>query len=63
MVLLWFVLIAIACGNAVVLKPSERDPSASNLLARLHRRGCRRACSTSCTATRGRRPAAEHRTK
>jgi len=27
--------IAIACGNTFVLKPSERDPSASNLLAEL----------------------------
>jgi malonate-semialdehyde dehydrogenase (acetylating) / methylmalonate-semialdehyde dehydrogenase len=33
MVPLWFVPIAIACGNAVVLKPSEKDPSASTLLA------------------------------
>jgi malonate-semialdehyde dehydrogenase (acetylating)/methylmalonate-semialdehyde dehydrogenase len=35
MVPLWFVPIAIACGNAVVLKPSEKDPSAANLLAEL----------------------------
>jgi malonate-semialdehyde dehydrogenase (acetylating) / methylmalonate-semialdehyde dehydrogenase len=33
MVPLWFAPIAIACGNAVVLKPSEKDPSASLLLA------------------------------
>ncbi|MEI2712665.1 MAG: CoA-acylating methylmalonate-semialdehyde dehydrogenase [Nocardioides sp.] len=33
MVPLWFVPIAIACGNAVVLKPSEKDPTASVLLA------------------------------
>ncbi|SDZ12124.1 malonate-semialdehyde dehydrogenase (acetylating) / methylmalonate-semialdehyde dehydrogenase [Micromonospora pattaloongensis] len=33
MVPLWFVPIAIACGNAVVLKPSEKDPSAPTLLA------------------------------
>jgi malonate-semialdehyde dehydrogenase (acetylating)/methylmalonate-semialdehyde dehydrogenase len=33
MVPLWFVPIAIAAGNAVVLKPSEKDPSASVLLA------------------------------
>ena len=33
MVPLWFVPVAIACGNAVVLKPSEKDPSASLLLA------------------------------
>ncbi|GAB3845920.1 hypothetical protein GCM10029963_24960 [Micromonospora andamanensis] len=35
MVPLWFVPVAIACGNAVVLKPSEKVPSAANLLARL----------------------------
>jgi malonate-semialdehyde dehydrogenase (acetylating)/methylmalonate-semialdehyde dehydrogenase len=35
MVPLWFVPIAIAAGNAVVLKPSERDPSAANLLAEM----------------------------
>jgi malonate-semialdehyde dehydrogenase (acetylating)/methylmalonate-semialdehyde dehydrogenase len=33
MVPLWFVPLAIACGNAVVLKPSEKDPSAANVLA------------------------------
>ncbi|KAI9028652.1 methylmalonate-semialdehyde dehydrogenase [Hyaloraphidium curvatum] len=33
MVPLWFVPVALACGNTVVLKPSERDPSASLLLA------------------------------
>ncbi len=35
MVPLWMAPIAIATGNAFVLKPSERDPSASLLLARL----------------------------
>ncbi|MGC1212789.1 MAG: CoA-acylating methylmalonate-semialdehyde dehydrogenase [Micromonospora sp.] len=35
MVPLWFLPNAIACGNAVVLKPSEKDPSASNFLAQL----------------------------
>jgi malonate-semialdehyde dehydrogenase (acetylating)/methylmalonate-semialdehyde dehydrogenase len=35
MVPLWMCPIAIACGNAVVLKPSEKDPSASNRLAAL----------------------------
>ncbi|RZS89988.1 malonate-semialdehyde dehydrogenase (acetylating)/methylmalonate-semialdehyde dehydrogenase [Motilibacter rhizosphaerae] len=35
MVPLWFVPVAIACGNTVVLKPSEKDPSASLFLARL----------------------------
>ncbi|MGH3712370.1 MAG: CoA-acylating methylmalonate-semialdehyde dehydrogenase [Micromonosporaceae bacterium] len=33
MVPLWFVPLAIACGNAVVLKPSEKDPSASLAIA------------------------------
>lgn len=33
MVPLWFVPIALAAGNAVVLKPSEKDPSASLWLA------------------------------
>src|SRR5215813_6970863 len=33
MVPLWFVPIALAAGNAVVLKPSEKDPSASVKLA------------------------------
>jgi malonate-semialdehyde dehydrogenase (acetylating) / methylmalonate-semialdehyde dehydrogenase len=33
MVPLWMFPIAIACGNCFVLKPSERDPSASLLLA------------------------------
>jgi len=35
MVPLWFFSIAIAAGNAVVLKPSEKDPSAANWLAAL----------------------------
>ncbi|GAA2934122.1 CoA-acylating methylmalonate-semialdehyde dehydrogenase [Microbacterium luteolum] len=35
MVPLWFVPIAIAAGNAVVLKPSEKDPSAALWLARV----------------------------
>lgn len=34
MVPLWFLPVAIACGNTAVLKPSEKDPSAANLLAR-----------------------------
>ncbi|RYP81270.1 CoA-acylating methylmalonate-semialdehyde dehydrogenase [Nocardioides guangzhouensis] len=33
MVPLWFVPVAIAAGNAVILKPSEKDPSASLLLS------------------------------
>jgi malonate-semialdehyde dehydrogenase (acetylating)/methylmalonate-semialdehyde dehydrogenase len=35
MVPLWMVASAIACGNTVVLKPSEKDPSASLFLAKL----------------------------
>ncbi|WP_167041079.1 CoA-acylating methylmalonate-semialdehyde dehydrogenase [Salinibacterium sp. ZJ454] len=35
MVPLWFFPIAIAAGNTVVLKPSEKDPSAANWLAQL----------------------------
>ncbi len=35
MVPLWFAPIAIAAGNSVVLKPSEKDPSAALWLARL----------------------------
>ena len=35
MVPLWFVPVAIACGNAVVLKPSEKDPSSTIAVAAL----------------------------
>jgi len=35
MVPLWMCPIAVACGNAFILKPSEKDPSASLLLAEL----------------------------
>jgi malonate-semialdehyde dehydrogenase (acetylating)/methylmalonate-semialdehyde dehydrogenase len=35
MVPLWMIPIAIAAGNAFVLKPSEKDPSAANFLAEL----------------------------
>jgi malonate-semialdehyde dehydrogenase (acetylating) / methylmalonate-semialdehyde dehydrogenase len=35
MVPMWMFPIAIACGNTFVLKPSERDPSASLLLAEI----------------------------
>nr|BFD88243.1 CoA-acylating methylmalonate-semialdehyde dehydrogenase [Streptomyces sp. Xyl84] len=35
MVPMWFVPLALACGNAVVLKPSEKDPSAPLALAAL----------------------------
>lgn len=37
MVPLWMIPIALACGNTFVLKPSERDPSAPNLLFDLWR--------------------------
>ena len=33
MVPMWFVPIAVACGNAVIIKPSEKDPSAVNAIA------------------------------
>jgi malonate-semialdehyde dehydrogenase (acetylating)/methylmalonate-semialdehyde dehydrogenase len=35
MVPLWFFPIAIAAGNTVILKPSEKDPSAANWMAEL----------------------------
>src|SRR5580765_5236334 len=35
MVPMWFVPIAVACGNSVVIKPSEKDPSAANAMAEL----------------------------
>jgi malonate-semialdehyde dehydrogenase (acetylating)/methylmalonate-semialdehyde dehydrogenase len=35
MVPLWMAPVALACGNAFILKPSEQDPSPSLLLARL----------------------------
>ena len=35
MVPMWMFPIAIACGNAFILKPSEKDPSASLLMAEL----------------------------
>ncbi|MGC4174302.1 CoA-acylating methylmalonate-semialdehyde dehydrogenase [Demequina sp.] len=35
MVPLWMSASAIACGNAVILKPSEKDPSAANFIAAL----------------------------
>ncbi|MEP0519081.1 MAG: CoA-acylating methylmalonate-semialdehyde dehydrogenase [Hyphomicrobiales bacterium] len=35
MVPLWMYPMAIACGNCFILKPSEKDPSAANLVAEL----------------------------
>lgn len=37
MVPLWMIPMALACGNAFLLKPSERDPSAANMLHDLWR--------------------------
>jgi len=37
MVPLWMIPMALACGNGFILKPSERDPSAPNLLHDLWR--------------------------
>lgn len=37
MVPLWFAPVAIASGNSVILKPSEQDPSAANLMAEMWR--------------------------
>ena len=36
MVPMWMHPVAIACGNTFILKPSERDPSAANLVADLY---------------------------
>jgi malonate-semialdehyde dehydrogenase (acetylating)/methylmalonate-semialdehyde dehydrogenase len=53
MVPMWFFPIAIAAGNTVVLKPSEKDPSASLWLAQLWAEaGLPPGCSTCCRATR-----------
>src|SRR3546814_3940687 len=35
MVPMWMFPVALACGNAFILKPSERDPSLANELAAL----------------------------
>jgi malonate-semialdehyde dehydrogenase (acetylating) / methylmalonate-semialdehyde dehydrogenase len=35
MVPMWMFPVAIACGNTFILKPSEKDPSAANLLAEM----------------------------
>ena len=56
MVPMWMFPVAIACGNTFVLKPSDRDPSASLRDRRAVGRGrpARRACSPCCRATRKR---------
>ncbi len=38
MVPMWMHPVAIACGNTFILKPSERDPGASDMVARLYQR-------------------------
>ena len=35
MVPMWFFPVDIACGNTVVVKPSEKDPSAAMFMAQL----------------------------
>ena len=54
MVPMWMFANALACGNTFVLKPSEKDPSASLLHGRAAGQGrpARRRASTSCRATR-----------
>ena len=54
----WKLCPALVCGNTVVLKPAEDTPLLAEQLRRAcsPRRACRRASSTSCTAT-ARRPA------
>jgi len=53
MVPMWMFSTAIACGNAFVLKPSEKDPSPSLFLAELWQRaGLPAACSNVVQATR-----------
>ena len=39
MVPMWMYPLAIACGNAFILKPSEKDPSAAQFCGRAPRRG------------------------
>ena len=52
---MWMWAPALACGNTFVLKPSEKDPSASVWTASCSRRPvCPTASSTSSTATRWR---------
>ena len=54
MVPMWFVPVAIACGNTVVLKPQREGPVAPRCCSPScgPRPGCPTASSTSCTATR-----------
>ncbi len=53
MVPMWMYPVAIACGNTFILKPSERDPSASMIpTSSSARPDSRRGSSASSTATR-----------
>ena len=54
MVPLWMMANAVACGNCFVLKPSEKDPSASLLLADMVQRG---GLPRRCVQRRAGRPA------
>ena len=55
MVPMWMFPVAIACGNTFVLKPSDRDPSASLLIAELWAEaGLPAGVFTCCRATRRR---------
>jgi len=52
---MWMFPVAIACGNCFILKPSERDPRSSLLIAEwLAEAGLRRASSTSFKVARRR---------
>ena len=65
MVPMWMFPVAIACGNAFVLKPSDRDPSASLLHRRALGRGGpagRRVHRPAGRQGGGRRPAEPSRT-
>jgi malonate-semialdehyde dehydrogenase (acetylating) / methylmalonate-semialdehyde dehydrogenase len=49
----WMFVMAAACGNTFVLKPSERTPSASiRMRSSSSRRACPKVSSMSCRATR-----------
>lgn len=55
MVPMWMFPVALACGNAFILKPSERDPSASLVMAEwLKEAGLPDGVFTWCKATRRR---------
>ena len=59
LLLTWKVAPALACGNAVVVKPSEETPVLGDAAGRGDGRGrrARRASSTWCTASARTRPA------